>query len=412
VDNRRILELAAFHRDQLLNNVIPFWQEHSVDKEYGGFLSCLDERGRVFNTDKSIWIQGRATWMFARLYNTVDRRPKWLELAKNGYDFLVKHAFDTDGRMFFTVTRDGRPLRKRRYLFSEMFGIAACAEYCKASADEQARQRAVNLFKLILRYRDTPGLLEPKVFPQTRTVRTHAMSLAMLWTSQIMREINNDPIYDKTIDQSLHEILHYFVRPDEKALFETVGLNGERLDSMEGRCIDPGHGIESSWFIMEEGLHRHDQSLIQQALQVLDWSLELGWDREYGGILYFVDIEGKPPEQLEHDMKLWWPHNEALYALLLAYHLTGDEKYAEWYEKVHSWAFSHFPDPAHGEWFGYLHRDGSVSLRLKGNMWKGPFHLPRALLFCWKLLEKMAEQKGDRSFYEKTGTWLDSYGIS
>jgi len=205
-----------------------------------------------------------------------------------------------------------------------------------------------------------------------------------------MREVDDNPIYSEVIDQSLYEILNYHVKPEEKALFETVGPNGERLDSPEGRCINPGHAIESSWFIMEEGRRRHDHPLIQQALQVLEWSLELGWDREYGGLLYFVDIEGRPPEQLEHDMKLWWPHTETLYALLLAYYLTGEEKYAEWYEKVHAWAFSHFPDPEYGEWFGYLHRDGSLSLDLKGSMWKGPFHLPRAQLLCWKLLKHMA----------------------
>lgn len=391
MDKRRIVELAAFYRDQLLNDTIPFWQKHSVDREYGGFLTCLDRKGRVYNTDKSIWFQGRGTWIFAKLYNTVEKRPEWLQLAKHGYDFLTKYAFDKDGRMFFTVTRDGRPLRKRRYLFSECFGTIACAEYAKTSGDEQARQRAIDLFKLILRYYRTPGLLEPKVFPETRRVTTHAMPMILLATSQIMQEIDDDnPIYSEVIDQSLYEILNYHVKPEEKALFETVGPSGERLDSLEGRCINPGHAIESSWFIMEEGRRRHDQSLIRQALRVLEWSLELGWDRDHGGLLYFVDIEGKPPEQLEHDMKLWWPHTEALYALLLAYYVTGEEKYGEWYKKVHAWAFSHFPDPEYGEWFGYLHRDGSPSLDLKGSMWKGPFHLPRAQLLCWKLLEQMA----------------------
>ena len=109
--------------------------------------------------------------------------------------------------------------------------------------------------------------------------------------------------------------------------------------------------------------------------------------------MYFVDAEGKPNEQLEWDMKLWWPHTEALYAPLLAYHLTGDSFFAEWYERVHNWAFSHFPDTRHGEWFGYLHRDGSVASRLKGSQWKGPFHLPRALLYGWRVLEEMKNNR-------------------
>jgi N-acylglucosamine 2-epimerase len=88
-------------------------------------------------------------------------------------------------------------------------------------------------------------------------------------------------------------------------------------------------------------------------------------------------------------MKLWWPHTEALYAFLLAYSITKDTKYAEWYERIHDWSFGHFEDKDYGEWFGYLHRDGTVSNTLKGSMWKGMFHLPRALLLNYKLLEKM-----------------------
>jgi N-acylglucosamine 2-epimerase len=392
MDQKRILELTALYRDGLLNDTIPFWTKHSIDREHGGFLTWLDRDGTLLNSDKPVWLQGRATWLFSKLYNSVERRTEWLELAKHGYDFLMKHAFDSDGRMFFLVTRDGRPLRKRRYLFSECFGIIACAEYARASGDEQARRKAKDLFKLVLRYHRTLGLLEPKVLPQTRRTKSHAIPMMLLAISQTMREVDDDSTYDEVIGQSLDEILHHFMKPDVRALFETVGPNGERLDSPEGRCINPGHSIESAWFIMEEGRRRNDWSLIRQALQILEWSLERGWDQEHGGLLYFVDVEGKPPDQLEHDMKLWWPHTEALYALLLAHHLTGEKKYEEWYERVHAWSFAHFPDTEYGEWFGYLHRDGGLSLRLKGNLWKGPFHLPRAQLFCWKLLERMEHQ--------------------
>jgi N-acylglucosamine 2-epimerase len=291
--------------------------------------------------------------------------------------------------MFFVVTRDGQPLRKSRYLFTETFGAIACAEYSKASGDQRALRKAKEIYRMIIELYRNPDRLTPKVIPKTRITKAHAMPMILLATTHELRNVDDDPLYKEVVDQSIEEVLHHFMKPDRRALFEIVGPNGERLDSPEGRCINPGHAIETSWFMMHEARHRNDQSLLRSALDVLNWSLELGWDKEFGGILYFVDVDGKPTEQLEWDMKLWWPHTEALYALLLAHHLTGDRLYEEWYERVHAWSFSHFPDPRHGEWFGYLHRDGSVSSQLKGSMWKGPFHLPRALLYGWKVLEEM-----------------------
>ena len=122
---------------------------------------------------------------------------------------------------------------------------------------------------------------------------------------------------------------------------------------------------------------------------MLDWMWKRGWDEEYGGLLYFVDVYGLPVQEYWHDMKFWWPHNETIIATLLAFQLTGDEKYARWHKQVHDWSHSHFPDSEHGEWFGYLHRDGRLSGRLKGNLWKGPFHLPRMQLTCWQIVEEM-----------------------
>jgi N-acylglucosamine 2-epimerase len=387
--NKRIEELLELYRHTLFEDVVPFWLNNSVDRKHGGFLNCLDRDGSVYSIDKAMWIQCRAVWMFAKLYNEVERKPEWIEAARNGYDFIRKYGFDADGRMFFVVTRDGKPLRRSRYLFTETFGVIACAEYSRAACDENALEKARDLYRLIVDLYRNPGRLMPKIIPETRTTRAHGMSMILLATTQELRRVLEDPLHKEVIDQSLHDVLNFFVKPEEKALFEVVGPNGERLRSPEGRCINPGHAIETSWFMMHESCHRNDRFLLNSALDVLRWSLELGWDKEFGGLLYFVDIEGKPAEQLEWDMKLWWPHTEALYALLLAYHLTGNSIYEEWYERVHQWSFGHFPDSQYGEWFGYLHRDGSLASRLKGSMWKGPFHLPRALLYGWKLLEEM-----------------------
>lgn len=389
MDQKRIDQLYEFYKDYLFENCLPFWLKNSLDHKYGGYLTCLDREGGVYNSDKSVWFQGRGAWMFSRLYNTVERRQEWLDAAKSGYDFLTEHCFDKDGRMFFTVTQDGRPLQKRRYMFSETFAVMACAEYSKAGGDGNALKKAWQIYDMVMDLYYNPGRLEPKINPETRAVKSLALPMILLNTTQTLREIDNNPRLDKVAHELAETIFRDFYKPGEKALFETVGLKGERLDSPQGRCINPGHSIEAAWFIIHEGRHRNERGFIDKALKVLDWSMELGWDKAHGGLLYFADIEGKPAEQLEWDMKLWWPHTEALYALLLAHHITGDSKYEAWYETIHEWSFSHFGDKTFGEWFGYLHRDGTVSNALKGSLWKGPFHLPRALLLNIELLEEM-----------------------
>jgi N-acylglucosamine 2-epimerase len=389
MDRKRIDELAGIYQDGLLNDIVPFWMRHSIDYKNGGYLTYLDRDGSVYCTDKPIWLQGRMIWMFSRLYNDVDQRQEWLDLAEHGLRFLLKSAFDSDGRMFFMVDKDGQPLRKRRYLFSEAFAVMGLAEYALATGDDSMRQKAANLFDLMLHYYQTPGLLEPKDIPGARPSKSHAMPMILLAVTQVMRKVDDRPIYTEIADRYINEILNDFCKPDIGALLETVGPNGEFIDTPDGRCVNPGHAIETSWFIMEEGRNRGDMALVQKGLQILEWSLNRGWDQDYGGILYYADIAGKPCVQYEWDMKLWWPHTEALYATLLAYHITGDIKWLDWYNRIHDYTFSHFPDTEYGEWYGYLHRDGSVSHRLKGNCWKGPFHISRCQMLCSKLLQEM-----------------------
>jgi N-acylglucosamine 2-epimerase len=385
----RMLELKDLYENTLLGDILPFWMKHSIDKVNGGYYNYLDRDGSILSRDKSVWIQGRMCWLFSLLYNKYDKRPEWLEMAKTGYEFLQKFCFDEDGRMFFIVTDDGKPLRKRRYWFSETFAIIAFAEYASASGDEAALEMARKVYRMIVGFYKNPGGLEPKTIPATRSLRGHSYPMILIATSQVMRAHDGDPLYDEVIDLCIHDLFAYFVKPERQVLLETVGPKGEIIDNPEGRCINPGHAIETSWFLMHEGLHRNDRELIKKALDILDWSYARGWDPEFGGLFSFVDLEGKPPEKLEWDMKFWWPHSELLYAALLAYDLTGADKYEAMYETVHQWTFGHFPDPVHGEWYGYLHRDGSVSVPIKGSTWKSPFHISRQLLYGTWLLDKM-----------------------
>ena len=387
---QRIEELRQTYRDGLLNDTLSFWIPRAIDYEYGGYLTALDRDGTVLQGDKPVWVQGRFAWLLATLYNTVEQRQQWLDLARHGIDFLNKHCFDDDGRMYFAVTRGGRPLRKRRYLFSECFTVIALAAYGKAAGDDGARRQALDLFRFVLRCQETPGLCEPKVCAQTRPMKGLAMAMILLVTAQELRKAVDDPITGEVIDRAIDEIERDFLKPEFRCVLETVGPAGEFYDTLDGRMVCPGHSIEAGWFILEEArLRQNDARLLRLGTTIIDWSLELGWDEQYGGILYNRDARGLSPTEYWHDMKFWWPHNEAIIATLLAWQLTGDAKYARWHESVHNWAYTHFPDPVHGEWYGYLHRDGTVSTPLKGNMWKGPFHLPRMQWYCSQRLEEM-----------------------
>jgi N-acylglucosamine 2-epimerase len=385
--------LAAVYRDALLGDVIPFWLRHGPDREYGGFLTALDRDGTVIDTDKSVWFQGRAAWMFATLYNTVERNPEWRGAAASGVEFLRRYGTGPAGKMYFTVTRDGRPLRMRRYVYSEAFAAVANAAYYRATGDAAAFEAAGRHFETYLDYSFTPGRVPPKVDPATRpTVGIGPLMIAIATAQECREHLGDLPVGGRSctewIDVAVERIESLFLKPDHGVLMEVVGPGGEVLDHFDGRTLNPGHAFECAWFIMHEGKLRGDRRLIRLGATVLDWMWERGWDEEFGGVYYFRDLRGLPVQEYWHDMKFWWPHCEAIIATLLAWALTGDEKYARWHRQVHDWSFRHFPDPEFGEWYGYLHRDGRVSVRLKGNMWKGPFHLPRMLWYCWRLLEQ------------------------
>ena len=393
MDNQRIDELIAIYRDGLLKDTLPFWLSNAVDHEHGGFQFCLDRTGSVVDTDKGLWQHARFTWLLATLDHDLRGsehwQSEWLATAKIGIEFMRAHGFDEDGRMFFQVTRDGKPLRKRRYVFTEAFGAIAFAAYARAAGDQQAADQARALFKLMLKYHTEPGLIPPKIDANTRPSKGLATPMITLVTAQVLRETLDDDFAKTWIDRSI-DGLREFVKPDLEAVLEMIAPDGSVIDHFDGRTLNPGHALEAGWFVLDEAHRRGgDAELTALGTSIVDYMWKRGWDEEHGGILYFRDLHGGSVQEYWHDMKFWWPHNEAILATLLAYRATGKAKYADWHRLVHDWAYQHFADPQHGEWFGYLHRDGSISVPLKGNLWKGPFHLPRMQFVCWQTLEGM-----------------------
>ena len=386
--NNDLVQLEEFYRKQLLNDTLPFWFPRSIDREHGGYLLMRDGDGSLIDDDKAVWIQGRAAWLLSTLYNTVEQRADWLEGAKAGIDFINKHCFDSDGRMFFHMTRDGRPIRKRRYFFSETFAVIAMAAYAKATGNERLAAAARELFGKCIEYASDPSLL-PSKFTGTRPCKGIGVPMIMINTAQQLRAAIGDPRCDEWISKWIKEIETDFVKDDIACVMEQVAPDGSLIDHADGRTLNPGHAIEGAWFILNEAKYRNnDPELIRLGCKMLDYMWERGWDKEHGGILYYRDVYAKPVQEYWQDMKFWWPHNEAIIATLLAYTITGDDKYARWHKMVHEYAYRRFHDKQHGEWYGYLHRDGTLAQTAKGNLFKGPFHLPRQEWICMQILQE------------------------
>lgn len=384
---------AESYKKDLTENIMPFWMKYGLDRENGGVYTCVDRDGSLMDTTKSVWFQGRFAFICSFAYNNVEKNQEWLDAAKSTLEFIEKHCFDEQGHMYFSVTAEGKPLRKRRYVFSETFAAIAMSEYALATGDQHWAKRAIQVFEDTQRFLATPGFL-PAKFEADVKLQGHSIVMILINVGSCIRKVVDDPKLTQQIDESIEKLKKYFIHPEFKCLLETVGENGEFVDTNMTRTINPGHCIETSWFIMEEAkLRGWDKPMLDMALQVFDWSWDWGWDKQYGGIINFRDCKNLPPQDYSQDMKFWWPQCETIIASLYAYLGTGDEKYLYRHERISEWTYAHFPDAEYGEWYGYLHRDGTVAQPAKGNLYKGPFHIPRMMIkgymLCQEILKKL-----------------------
>ena len=389
-------QLAELYRSELLQNVVPFWLNHSLDTSAGGYFTCLDRDGSVYDTDKFVWLQGREVWMFAKLYNSVEPRPEWLQAALHGADFLSRHGHDGNLNWYFALDRQGRPLVEPYNIFSYTFATIAFGQLSIALQSAGNRDLAQEYatiakrtFDIVLSRRANPKGKWSKASPGARQMKTFDLPMILCNVALEIEQLLDAQFLEQSIRECLHEVMDVFYRPEIGLIVESVGTDGQLIDSFEGRKLNPGHAIEAMWFVMDLGRRLNRPDLIQKAVEVTLQEVEFGWDKEYGGIFYFMDRFGRPRVELEWDQKLWWVHIEALISLIKGYQLTGDTRCREWFLRLHDYTWQHFRDPDYPEWFGYLNRQGQVLLPLKGGKWKGCFHVPRGLLNVWKILQSL-----------------------
>jgi N-acylglucosamine 2-epimerase len=401
-----VVRLKERYRANLEQSVIPFWLRHSLDRVHGGYLCCLARDGTVFDTDKFMWLQGRGVWMLSKLYAGYRAEPAWIEYARSGVEFMKAHGRNPEGDWYFALDRTGRPLVEAYNIFSDCFAAAGFAAFARATGDEEAREIALATYRRIQERKANPKGRFTKQIGANRPIKVMAFPMIQVWLAHEMGDLVEADARDGTLREAIDQVTKLHIDRERKAVYERVSPDGSHPDCLEGRLLTPGHALEVLWFILRavETMPSdaapyppaERRAIVDLAAEAMLWTADRGWDSSFGGFYYYLDADGRPPEKLEWDMKLWWVHAEALCAFLLAYKLTGRPVFWEWFQRVDEYVWKRFDDPSYGEWFGYLHRAGDPSTTQKGGKWKGCFHVPRALMTCIALFEEIETARAPR----------------
>lgn len=385
----RFTDLLAIYRAELLERTVPFWMNHAIDREYGGLCSCISDSGEILSRDKYMWSQLRAIWTFSALYNQIAPKQEWLDTAAHIFDFAKKHGRDDAGSWVFAVDKEGKVLQGATSIYADGFAIYGLTEFAKASGNQEAAALALETYHNVQKRLNNPGSYETAPYPLPAGVKAHGVSMIF---SLVFHELGLLLENEEILAAGLHhaeEVMGAFRQPDGDLLYEYVTLDNQLIDSPQGRSIVPGHAIESMWFMIHIYQHWGNQHRIQEAVALIQSQIQYGWDEAYGGIILARDAAGGEPWWPFADSKLWWPHTEALYALLLAFEQSSEPWALDWFEKVHNYAFSHYPVAEHGEWTQKLDRQGKPFTQTVALPVKDPFHLPRALISVIKVLERL-----------------------
>jgi N-acylglucosamine 2-epimerase len=386
-------------RKHILEGIMPFWDKRCLDRESGGYLTCFDRQGNITSTNKYIWFQGRQLYTYSLLYNRIEPRREWLDYARAGYEFLMRHAYAGNGRWNFELTREGRILTGTTSIYSDYHVAQGLAEYLLAT--ECADKHGVEVLE------DTFSAIEKNTMDlEFKDVFENTWHPSLIWHDMHLTALNTAFIAGQTLGRSrvrafeeycLDKILNWFLRDEKMLVFEAVTRENQLEISPVGYFINPGHSLESMWFCMETGRIHGNEVVINRALQGVDWTYRVGWDNTYGGVFSYLDASGRTPEPFDWhketntawDDKIWWVNCEALCSFALAYTASQDLKYFMMFEKQYEFCMNYFYDQEYGEWYERLYRDGSVKVSDKGTQWKCAFHLVRSLVQILTAFERL-----------------------
>ncbi len=392
-------KILARYQNELYDNVLPFWMEHAIDHEYGGFLTCLERDGSVYDTSKFMWMQWRIVYMLAKIYDASNGKgdARWIEVAQQGYDFLTQHGKSEDGTYYFALNRKGEPAVAPYNIYTDYYAGMAAAALAKVTGDDNQKAEAEFCTRSFIRRMNNPKGRWEKSLPGKKQRRFMEFQMMPINLFYEVEACTGTTEYHALADEMIRNVFDIFWNKDMRLLFQYVDVDGAfDFDSFDGRRICPGNFFESMYFFLVYADHQKRTDIIAPACEIIRGGFDFGWDRDYGGFFNYLDALHKPHVELQWDMKLWWGHCEALNACMSAYRSTRDPYFLDRFLQVDDYVWTHFKDPEYPEWFGYLNRRGEVTHTLKGGKWKTFFHLPRMLLHCITQMEQILGKPKDQ----------------
>lgn len=384
-------------RQVLQQNILQFWIDHAIDRQYGGMIGWLDRQGNPIPPGtKSLVQQSRVVWTFSAAYQRYPL-PVYKDVATHTLKFLRQHMWDKKyGGYYWLVDREGRVVDDKKHLYGEGFAIYALAEYARAFQDATARREALELFRLIdQKAHDNANggyfeafntdwnhqLKNPLALnlPDRKSMNTHIHLLESLTT---LYKVTGDPQVRTRVQELFNLCLNKIVDPRQGYL--RLYFSNDWKPAEDSDTSSYGHDIELSWLITEsaKALGRADDPRVKQvALALVDHTLRDGFNHELGGVYTEGPVEG--PAKIK--TMSWWVEAETLVGLLNAYQLTGNRAYRSRFEQQAAFVFDHFVDRQYGEWFRDVQPDGKVTGN-KTDEWKGPYHHARA---CMEVIQRM-----------------------
>lgn len=416
--------LLEFYKHHATRVLLPFWMDRALDERNGGVYTCFNNVGdKLISTDKYTWSQGRSVWVLSRLFslcaeNTLSWAPeKCLQQARKTVEFLRDHAILENSNCAFLLSETGEKKESvpgegfDTSFYADCFVIIGFAEYARVARDDEILDLALRLYDSVI-HRLERGNVRTEPYHIPEGYKSHSIPMIMLNTSQELRRAL-DSFAHQRISELRERSWSYAAnimgpfRLDDDTIAEMLPDDGSPTDSILYRHVNPGHALESMWFVISEAVEQNWDESVYDAATVIKRALELGWDDEHGGLLRFVDRGGGEPkgrrigEPYERliletwDMKLWWPHSEALYATLLANEHTEDKDLLRLYKQVHEYTFRTFPNPDGqvGEWIQIRDRQGRPVEQQVALPVKDPYHILRSVLLIIELLHHKLEKR-------------------
>jgi N-acylglucosamine 2-epimerase len=316
----------------------------------------------------------------------------------------LAHAFLADGRCAFLLSEDGNvkdaiPGRgPAPSIYADCFVMMGCAEFARASGDQDMLGFAWKLFEDIERRIAAGGF---PTHPEPTPAGYHAHGIAMIYLNltlvladacERLADARTTEARARTITAA-SKIFDGFLLPGGR-IAEMRPQHPEESTTLLSRHVNPGHALEGLWMLLTMAARIGREDWLQRAHEGVRFALERGWDEKYGGLLHYVDCDGGPPTGRRGesayevavgatwDTKLWWVHSEAIYASALSYRLSGDDAMRQWFERLWEYAFRVFPQPDAlvGEWIQIRDRKGEPLERVVALPVKDPYHIARNLI--------------------------------